>query len=145
MRLNTGALPERGSDEWKWEEVRTCLVGERGSMGMAKLSPACKLGPLLISAHTSIHQSDCPTQDSFHIINSTAGNCKPSPKQLRWQLVVQPVVQRYAVRGLCMACMVCWFTHLLEHPTWQHCGVRSPKSPSCSLNEWTGEAPASHA
>ena len=37
----------------RWEQVRTCLVGERGSTGMAKLSPACKLAPLLISAHIS--------------------------------------------------------------------------------------------
>lgn len=36
------------------EQVRTCLVGERGSTGMPKLSPACKLGPLLISAYTSL-------------------------------------------------------------------------------------------
>lgn len=35
------------------EQVRTCLVGERGSTGMAKLSPACRLAPLLISAHIS--------------------------------------------------------------------------------------------
>ena len=35
------------------ELMRTCLVGERGSTGMAKLSPACKLAALPISAQAS--------------------------------------------------------------------------------------------
>ena len=41
----------------RWEQVRTCLVGERGSTGMAKLSPVCKLAPLLISAQGNPKQS----------------------------------------------------------------------------------------
>ena len=44
--------------------VLTCLVGERGSTGMARLSPACRLWPLLISAsmHTPQLVRDQGTQ-----------------------------------------------------------------------------------
>lgn len=72
----------------RWEQVQTCLVGESGSTGMAKLSPACKLAPLLISAHVT-PQHALKTSNPSTVVIAQLASAKASANHSAACLLVQ--------------------------------------------------------